>query len=621
MIDLNPEQQQAANHYEGPCIITAVPGSGKTATLTARILRLMERGVSPKNIMAVTFTNKAAQEMKERVLSGNPQARHVWISTFHRLSLRLIRNHSLIVGLKYGFTIWNQDDAKAMMSKVHRMWAARHGEDGKIHPVDRNNLLNRIDCLRESAEPFDVSLEDDRLGLYLKELKDNNAVDFSGMLYLGWKILTKSPEIARKLSEKYKFILVDEAQDTNDIQYAIAKILASHENLFMVGDYQQSIFSWRGAKPENIEKFQKDFANTVAITLPRNYRSRQEILEHAENLIWKNSNAGDVSLVSERGSGGNVSVGQYETDRAEASEVIYRIQQFRAQGYDWKDIAIIYRLNRLSQILEVALTHSNIPYVTRGGPSFFNRKEIKTTLSYLKLLMNPADSNAFKEAVSNPKRGVGEVLIGKIDNLAKEKGITVTEAATKVKPKTKVAKAQLIEFVAFMDRHRYAKVGLAETAENMMRESGYRAQLEKDAKDGKDGHKSGMRVDNLDTFIGGIGQYESESENPSLNRYLQQVALIQDGDNPKRKDSVSLLTMHSAKGLEFPCVFVVGCSASVVPHYLAVNEGREEEERRLFYVAITRAKDNLHVSFHESVPFKNMFQDPSPYLEDMMDRS
>jgi len=286
-------------------------------------------------------------------------------------------------------------------------------------------------------------------------------------------------------------------------------------------------------------------------------------------------------------------------------------------------MAIIYRLNNLSQAFETALAYQGIPYVVKGGMSFFARKEIKTTLAYLKLLINPADSNAFKRAVTNPKRGVGDVLMGKIDNLAKERGISVTEASRIVKTGSKQAKAKLYEFEKLLDKYR-AKLEngekLAIIGEEITRESGYRAQLKSEA-DSQRETKPGLALceENLDTLFGGIGQYEEETKDPSLSNYLQQISLIEDSDHKKVKNAVNLLTMHSAKGLEWPCVFVVGCSASIIPYPKSVWEKREPEERRLFYVALTRAKDYLRVSFHEWAPrMKSKYQDPSPYFRDMV---
>ncbi len=627
--NLNDEQQQAVDHFKGACLVTAVPGSGKTSTLTARVVNLIERGVDSRNIACVTFTNRAAREMKDRITLADP-GNNTWISTFHQLCLRLLYNHGKDVGLENGFSIWDQEDSYAVMNRVHGMWLAKQNHpddfDSKLTPGERSILFEQLDLLRESGKSFNLEHEDERLQMYIRELSDSNAVDFSGMLYLGWRILTKYPEKAKKLSQRYQFVLVDEAQDMNDVQYAIAKILVSeHGNLFMVGDYQQSIFSWRGAKPENILNFKQDFPNAVTITLPKNYRSKSEILETAENLIWKNTDAADVTLVSERGSGGKVTAGQYESDREEASDIVERIIRFKSRGYEWEDIAVIYRLNNLSQVFEMVMANHSVPYVVKGGMSFFSRKEIKTALAYMKLLINPADGNAFKRAISNPKRGVGDVLMGKIDNLAKKRGISVTEAACIIKPGGRQTRAKLYEFEKLLDKYRAkleAGEGLDTLGDELIRESGYRAYLKKEA-DEKRETKPGLALCevNIDTLFGGIGQYEEETKNPSLSDYLQQIALIQDEDSKNLKNAVSLLTMHSAKGLEWPCVFVVGCSAATIPYPKSVDEGREAEERRLFYVALTRAKDNLRVTFHEWSPRnKSRYHDPSPYFWDMVDR-
>ncbi len=628
-IKLNADQQRAVEHVEGACLVTAVPGSGKTSTLTARVGHLIDQGTSSRNICCVTFTNKAAKEMKERIALSDPRARGAWVSTFHQLCLRLLHNHGKDVGLSDGFSIWDTDDTDATLNKVHNEYLIAGGikptKDNKLTPEERQKLFWTLDMIRENGKPIDLEGEDERVKRYLKALEKGNAVDFSGMLYLAWKLLTKYPEKAKKLSNKFQYVMVDEAQDMNDVQYAIAKILVSeHGNLFMVGDYQQSIFSWRGAKPENLRRFQEDFPGAVTITLPKNYRSRSEITQTAENLIWKNPDAEDVAIVPERGSGGKVTAGAYGTDKGEAIDIVRRIKKFKNKGFEWSDIAIIYRVNMLSQAFETVLANQSIPYVVKGGMSFFSRKEIKATLAYLTLLVNPADTNAFKRAVTHPKRAVGTVLLTKINNLAEERGIPVTEAARMVKTSSKVAKAKLYEFEKLLDKHRAMLdrgEPLAAIADGLTRKSGYRGQLKAEAKAQKD-TKPGLAMctENLDTLFGGLEQYEDEG-NTSLTKYLQEITLIQEGDNARRKNAVNLLTMHSAKGLEWPIVFVVGCSSSVVPSPRSLGEKRGEEERRLFYVALTRAKDYLRVSFHEWSPRKpNRQQDPSPYFADMMDR-
>ncbi len=624
-VNLNAEQQAAVDHYKGACLVTAVPGSGKTSTLTTRVIKLIERGVQPRNVCCITFTNKAAQEMKERIRDLDPGARKVWVSTFHRLCVRILRTYGDKVGLQKGFTIYDDDDSNGVMAKVHRMWAAANDEEIKLTPQERKALRNRIDDLRESAKPFDLEAEEDgeRLAMYVAEMRAANAVDFSGMMYLTWKILTKNKDVRDKLTKRFEFVLVDEAQDTNDIQYAIAKIIAAHGNLFMVGDYQQSIFSWRGARPENLGRFLMDFPGAANIVLPRNYRSHVEILEKAQNVITKNDDATDVELVAERGEGGEVHLNMYETEWEEVEGVITKLKEYQQDGLPWKDMAIIYRLNKLSQAFEIGLSQKSIPYRTKGGQSFFSRREIKTALAYLKLLMNPADSAAFAQAVGNPPRGVGDALLGQIDLLAREDGISVTDAAAKVKARTKTARSGLDEFAELLERKRAdlrAKKSLMVVADELMKESGYHYQLCEDAEAEKEGARSLVRLENLEKFVEGIGDFEDGASNASMGKFLQQIALVQDGDNNKNPDSVSLMTMHAAKGLEFPVVFVVGVNQDVVPHIMAAEEGRLDEERRLFYVAMTRAKDNLHISFPEMARKWNKMieMSPSPFLRDML---
>lgn len=624
-VKLNAEQQQAVDHHYGACLVTAVPGSGKTTTLTQRVLKLMDRGVDPRAICCITFTNKASGEMKERIQALDPAAKRVWVSTFHKLGVKLLRSYGKKVGLREGFSVYDEDDCKGLMSKVHRMYGAQTEDDTKLNPKERGMLLNRAGDLRESAKPFDLESEDPRIAMYLRELHDANAVDFSGMLYLTWKILTKFPEIASKLSKRFEFVMVDEAQDTNDIQYAIAKILAAHGNMFMVGDYQQSIFSWRGAKPENLLNFQKDFPGALILELPRNYRSREEILEKAQNIIRCNPNNDAVTLIAERGAGGAVEISRYENEWDESNNIAHLARIYHDQGYAWSDMAVIYRLNKQSQAFEMSLSQNSIPYKTRGGPSFFARKEIKTTLAYMKLLTNPSDSSAFAQAIGNPKRGIGNVLIGKIDLLAKKEGLGVMEAAAQVKTGRKSTRGLLDDFEGLLEQKRdKMKKGtsLMTVVDELVKESGYMGQLRNEAAEEKDGPRSIQRLENLETFIIGIGEFEEANSKPTLDKFLQQIALVQDGDKDKNSEAVSLMSMHAAKGLEFPVVFIVGVADGVVPFILAVDEGRGDEERRLFYVAITRAKDHLHVSYPELVRkwSSTIEQGPSPFLYEMYGR-
>jgi len=622
-LKLNNEQKQAVEHFTGPCLVTAVPGAGKTFALTNRVIKLKEKGVSPRNICCITFTNKAAQEMKDRVCALDSEARRVWVSTFHRLCVRILRRYGKLVSLREGFSIYDDDDASGLMLKSHRMWAAMYDEDPVLDPQTRNALRARINDLRESAKPFDLATEDDRLGLYLQELKSSNAVDFSGILYLAWKVLKENPDISKKISERFKFVLVDEAQDTNNIQYAITKLIATHGNIFMIGDYNQSVYSFRGANPENLNKFIEDFPETVKIILPRNYRSKAEILENARNIISLNSDAKDVNLISERGPGGEVFTRAYETEWQEAECIAQQMKSYQREGYNWEDMAVIYRLNKLSQPFEIGLSQNGIPYQTKGGQSFFSRKEIKTALSYLKLLVNPCDNTAFASAVVNPRRGVGDSLLGQIELFAKEKDISVTEAAKQIKTRTKLARSGLDEFFSLLERKRSelaSEKNLMTIADELLKESGYHYQLCKDAEEEKEGPKSLARLENLEKFVEGIGDFEQLNPKADMQKFLQQIALVQDGDNNKNPDSVSLMTMHAAKGLEFPIVFVVGVNNELVPHSRSLQEKKEPEERRLFYVALTRAKDKLHVSYPTMVRKWNKMCEmyPSPYIQDML---
>ncbi len=601
---LNEEQMSAVNHLDGVCLITAVPGSGKTATLTARVTKLIkDHGISPSSILCLTFTNKAANEMRERIAAqAGATSEKVWMSTFHSLCTAILRRFGKHVGLDKNFTIYAESDQRELLTKIARM----QGLDSKWTSQNLTWLVSSVNNFREDIEDFEEHVSDlgdderEVITSYLSFLDKYNATDFSGILYKTWLLFQKKPAAAVKLHEKFKYILVDEMQDTNTIQYEIVKrIVDPHSsrsgNLFAVGDFNQSIFSWRGARPENIEKIRKDFDDVMDIVLPRNYRSTESILLSAQNLIRKNEDSGGVTLSAERGSGESVKIRTHDGAEEEAVSVANAIQAIRARhDYDYKDFAVLYRINSLSKTPEMVFRKCRIPYKIVGGFSFYDRAEIKTSIAYLSVVSNPHDTISFARAVSSPSRGVGEVTIGNLESYCERTGVDILEACKSSDVKmTQKARKSLNDFVGLIERARSSEESLAAVASSLFVGSGYYDHIKKVSKTDADYAK---RIDNVDSLLSGISDFQKSKPNASVSDYLQSVQLLTD-DGEDEDNAVTLQTMHSAKGLEYPVVFIIGAEESICPHARAVAERGDSEERRLFYVAVTRAEDQLYINY------------------------
>jgi DNA helicase-2/ATP-dependent DNA helicase PcrA len=624
-MNLNPEQQQAVDHFGGPCIVTAVPGSGKTRTLTSRVVNLIKKGVGPSNILCLTFTNKAANEMRERVATEiGDLASSVWISTFHSFFLAILRRYCKEVGLSSGFSVYGDRDQRELIEKIARMQG---------HETNRwgiTCIMKAANDFREDIIEFETivaelkPIEADIVKEYLETLKNFNAVDFSGILWQTYRLLKAKPKAAEVLSSRFKYILVDEWQDTNTIQYETIKLLAdNHKNLFVVGDPQQSIFAWRGAKPENIGHVRRDFEGVQEITLPRNYRSTAQILDHAQRLIRHNADAKDVKLLSEQGDGEPVRFWQFATPEDESAQIAQTIQQLSHKyDFNWNDCAILYRTNSQSKLPEIELRKQDIPYRIYGGFSFFDRKEVKTTMAYLKFLANTRDTQAFNKAIRLPARGVGDVAIGNLERYCQKEGVDMLEAcknASGIKMTSK-ARESLAAFVKAIEKHKSADEQgepLNTIAEGLLNDTGFYGYIKEQSKHDDDWQR---RVDNVNELLVDVTVYGDSHPNARIADYLQSMELITSDELDKTEDAVTLLTMHSAKGLEFPVVFVIGVEKDLMPHRMAVNERGEDEERRLLYVAATRAKQLLfltHCQFRRKWKESIHPSAPSPFLYEM----
>lgn len=597
---LNKQQKLAVSHHLGTCVVTAVPGSGKTRVLTSRVISLIkEKDVDPRNILCLTFTNKASNEMRERILKelANTDGSSAWISTFHKLCLAILRKHGHLINLPTNFSIYASREQEELMGKLARMKGYENTSKYAIQ-----HLIKAVNDFREDILDFEQHLQEltptevEIVQEYQESLNELNAIDFSGMLYKTWLLLKSNPVVVESLSKRFKFVLVDEMQDTNHVQYEIVKYIAGHGNLFVVGDACQSIYGWRGAKPENLQQLRKDFENVNEVTLPRNYRSTSFILEAAQRLIRNNKDATSVELHSDRGSGANVKVTDHMYPEDEADHLVSRIKSLRQiHDYDWKDFAILYRTNSLSRAPEMALRTNGIPYRILGGFSFFDRTEIKAALSYLTLLVNPHDTINFNRAITHPKRGLGGESVGRLELMCKngDSIIDVARNSQNIKLTTK-ARANLKTFVDMIDRYRDKDCKLSELAANLINESGlweHFKTLEKKTEADK------SRLENLNELIAGITEFERKRPESTLNDYLQSTQLIATGDEDNNDDVVKLLTIHSSKGLEWPCVNIIGVEKGCMPHPRAESERGAAEERRLMYVAITRGRNNLYISY------------------------
>ncbi len=602
-MNLNEQQKLAVSHYLGTCVVTATPGSGKTRVLTSRAVSLIkEKGVDPRNILCLTFTNKASNEMKERILAelaqSNTDAGAIWISTFHKLCLAILRKHGHLINLPPNFTIYSSREQEDLMAKLARMKGYENTSKYAIA-----HLIKAVNDFREDVVDYKQHIEEltptevDIIQDYQEALGELNAIDFSGMLYKSWLILKSNPIVVQALSKRFKFVLVDEMQDTNNVQYEIVKYIAGHGNLFVVADPNQSIYAFRGAKPENLKRLHKDFGDVNEVTLPRNYRSTSSILQAAQSLIRNNDDASDVVLQSDRGSGHPVKMSSFQFPEEEANFLVFQIKSLRQiYDYDWKDFAVLYRMNSLSRAPEMAFRTNGIPYRIVGGFSFFDRMEIKAALSYLNFLANPHDSINFSRAIVHPKRGLGGESIGRLELACYKNDQSILDVARDPKDikLTAKARANLKTFVDMIDRYRNKKCKLSDLVEGLIKESGLYEHI-KTLPEKVDADKS--RLENLDELIAGISEFEQKRPQSTLTDYLQSIQLITTGDENTGDDTVKLLTMHSAKGLEWPCVNIIGAECGCIPHARAESERGISEERRLMYVAVTRCKSNLNISY------------------------
>ncbi|MBU1374253.1 MAG: UvrD-helicase domain-containing protein [Bacteroidetes bacterium] len=613
---LNSSQRQAVEQTEGPVMIVAGAGSGKTRVITYRVAHLINKSVDPFNILVLTFTNKAAKEMRNRIMSVvGSEAKNIWMGTFHSVFAKILRVEANKIGYPNNFTIYDTDDSKSLIKTILKEMSL----DDKLYhhnyvygriSMAKNNLISVQEYQQnEQIQADDFSQGRGFIGkiyeTYVNRCFKAGAMDFDDLLFKTNVLLKEHPDVLYKYQNKFKYLMVDEYQDTNFSQYLIVKKLAAiRENLCVVGDDAQSIYAFRGANIQNILNFQKDYPDVKVYKLEQNYRSTQNIVNVANSIIANNKNQLDKNVFSDNETGEKIKITRSYSDNEEGKVVAESIMQERANNnLDWVSFAILYRTNAQSRSMEEALRKLNVPYKIYGGLSFYQRKEIKDLIAYFRLTFNPSDEEAFKRVINYPARGIGKTTLDKIILAADQQSKTLFEIIVDAPQYLDNRAAMAVQnfAIAIQSFQVIAKNSLAyDTALHIAQQSG----LLKDLYDDKS--VEGLaRYENIQELLNGIKEFSEREdiEERGLDIFMQDVALLTNDDNDKNpnKDTVSLMTIHSSKGLEFPQVYIVGMEENLFPSQMALNSRADlEEERRLFYVAVTRAEKKIHLSYATS---------------------
>ena len=605
---LNDMQKKAVFHTEGPLLVLAGAGSGKTRVLTHRVAYLInEKNINPWNILAITFTNKAAGEMRERVdkLVGIG-SEMVWVSTFHSGCVRILRRHIDNIGYNTNFTIYDADDQKTLMRDLCK----RLNVDTKMYKEKmllnrissfKDNLITPQEAYRRASGEFREMKIADVYGEYQEALRKNNALDFDDLIVKTIELFKACSDVLEYYQERFRYIMVDEYQDTNIAQFNLVKLLAGkYNNLCVVGDDDQSIYKFRGANIENILKFEETFKDAMVIKLEQNYRSTGNILNAANEVIKNNFGRKDKTLWTDKSNGNKIAYYQLEDAYGEAEMIASEVSDLVSKGiYKYSDCACLYRTNAQSRILEEKFMRANIPYKIVGGVNFYQRREIKDILAYLKTVDNGLDDLAVKRIINIPRRGIGATTIGKAEAYALENEMSFYQALVHADsiPNIKGAAAKIRQFVLYIEqlRDKANELPVKELVEEILDSTGYLNDLKLEETEDAE-----TRIDNINEFISKCADYDESAEAPSLSGFLEEVALVADIDSLNDdSEYVVLMTVHSAKGLEFPKVFLCGMEDGLFPSYMAITSDSQddlEEERRLCYVAITRAMESLTIS-------------------------
>ncbi|MFV0503304.1 MAG: ATP-dependent helicase [Lachnospirales bacterium] len=632
---LNEKQKEGVLAMDGPVLLLAGAGSGKTRVLTHRIAYMIENGVSPYNILAITFTNKAAKEMKERVGRVTSEGGNVWVATFHSTCVRILRREIDLIGFNTNFTIYDTDDSKRLLKECLK----ELNIDEKQFPV--NTVLSAIGSAKDellSPKQYQKNVGNDYMGevcgrvyeLYQQKLGNNNALDFNDLIYYTIEVFTTNPQVLEGYQDRFKYIMVDEYQDTNYAQYQLVRLLsAKYKNLCVVGDDDQSIYGWRGANIDNILNFEKDFQDTVVIKLEQNYRSTQIILNSANMVIKNNIGRKRKTLWTSQDQGEKIKFMQANTDYEEGMFIGETIKRSVNEGKAYSDFAILYRTNSQSRQIEDQLVKLGMPYKLLGGTRFYERKEIKDVLAYLRLLHNNFDEIALKRIINIPKRGIGAATLGRLVEYSLALNISLYDALKDIeyidlgsKKKTVADFANTIFYLRkYADSHT-----IDELIIELLEKINY-----KDYCNLEGIFEGQKRMENINEFVTKASEFSLISEDNSLGAFLEDIALVADIDNYEESDdAVVLMTLHSSKGLEFDTVFIAGFEDGLFPSYRSIDSGEDkelEEERRLCYVGITRAEKNLYITCCQSrmqfnnirrYPISRFFKEiPAEMIEDL----
>jgi DNA helicase-2/ATP-dependent DNA helicase PcrA len=609
---LNEQQKKAVLHIDGPCLVLAGAGSGKTKVLTTRIANLIENGIPSYNILAITFTNKAAKEMRDRlekIVPGN----NAFVGTFHSLGVRLIRENAPILGYDRTFSIIDSDDVVSIIKKIMK----EKNLDTKLAPPSyvrnkisnfKNEMLTNDEISKFCNTPPDRIVEEVYYE-YQSILKKNNSVDFDDLLKIPVEMFMKHKDILEHYQDKFKYILIDEYQDTNEVQYKLSKLLASkYQNIFIVGDPDQSIYMFRGANFRNILNFEKDYKNALVIPLEENYRSTKNILDTANSVIKNNKERKDKTLWSNKGEGVKTKYLRAYDGKHEIQLVIDEVKKLRDEGYNNNDMAVLYRTNAQSRVAEECFMKAGVPYKVVGSYYFYNRKEIKDLICYLRLLLNNDDEISLRRVINVPKRGIGDATLAKLEKEAREKNTSMFQV---------ISKGKELQFKQLILRlvEDSKELSLTDLVDWVIEQTGMKEEYEDHTLE------SDLRLDNLEEFKSTAKAFEDRTGSVSLADFLEEITLMADmADHKSDSDAVTLMTMHSAKGLEFKVVFIIGMEETLFPHQNAFyDQGELEEERRLCYVAITRAKERLYISNAKRriLYGKDVINEPSRFIKEI----
>ena len=599
---LTPSQKKAVFHVKGPLLVLAGPGSGKTRVITYRIAALIDSGIRPYNICAITFTNKAADQMRQRAIALGASG-GAYISTFHSLCVRILRRYADKASINPNFSIYNESDQAGCIKQAVKdceLDTTNFPPARMLENISKlkNNLID-VDSFRSEADDFFPKMLARIYARYQQILNQANALDFDDLLAKTAFLLRDCPDVCSELGNRFKFLLVDEYQDTNHAQYNIARALVSaHNNICVTGDPDQSIYRWRGADIRNILAFENDWPDAAVVKLEENFRSTENILEVADNLISFNQNRKQKKLVPTRPRDKDVIVNVFADELEEADGIARHVKELTEGGASLKDMAVFYRVNAMSRVLEEAFIRNKIPYQIVRGTEFYGRKEIRDILAYLKILVNPDDEVALLRIINTPARGIGKTTIDKIRDYANQNNIAFFEALKKATHIDSLSEATKTKIAAFINMLEGLKKDItsevALLTERVFIESGLEKSLREAGPEGQNA------VDNVNELINAAAQYDRQAEGPSLLDYLQQISLFSDVDAyDAATDRVALMTLHTAKGLEFENVFIVGVEEGLLPHERSNTDDEDEleEERRLFFVGITRAKSGLYISY------------------------